>query len=380
MFAQRDIKRAGRTIVLVSALLLPSPIAAKEGDNGITKPVELPPFAARVKSCGRPVGLNKKLLFLQDNTRQFMQGAASGLQAAANDRGLSFEIELADNDPSRMAQDVDTALQDQVGGVIVAPIDPEGLSPHLIKLMHSGSYVGAIVPPPATTILNAPQYRTGQVLAETAAQYIRKTFTGRANVVLLTHDTNQFLAARFTAMRDLLSTLPNVNIVADISPQTVDSQGGYETMKVVLLANPRVDVVLGADTVVLGALRALREAGLDRPDQFLGGIDGEPEAVTEIKSRKSPYKSTISLNSPVFAYAMGEFAADWLEGKNVPQAMDVLPIALNADTIDQFERDMIDPRSVYKDLERRKKYLKMYGNICYDTRDQFLNFPWSSER
>ena len=21
----------------------------------------------------------------------------------------------------------------------------------------------------------------------------------------------------------------------------------------------------------------------------------------------------------------------------------------------------------------------MYGNICYDTRDQYINFPWSSE-
>ena len=41
--------------------------------------------------------------------------------------------------------------------------------------------------------------------------------------------------------------------------------------------------VLGADTVVLGALSALRDAGKARPDQFLGGVDGEPEAVAEIK-------------------------------------------------------------------------------------------------
>ena len=29
--------------------------------------------------------------------------------------------------------------------------------------------------------------------------------------------------------------------------------------------------------------------------------------------------------------------------------------------------------------ENRDAYLKMYGNICYDTRDQYVNFPWSSE-
>ena len=32
------------------------------------------------------------------------------------------------------------------------------------------------------------------------------------------------------------------------------------------------------------------------------------------------------------------------------------------------------------DKARRDVYLKMYGNICYDTRDQYVNFPWSSER
>ena len=59
--------------------------------------------------------------------------------------------------------------------------------------------------------------------------------------------------------------------------------GGYATMKLILAANAQVDVVLGADTVVLGALRALREAGKDRPRMFLGGIDGEPQAVAEIE-------------------------------------------------------------------------------------------------
>ena len=50
---------------------------------------------------------------------------------------------------------------------------------------------------------------------------------------------------------------------------------------------------------------ALRDAGKDRPDQFLGGIDGEPEAVAEIKTGDSPYKASIALSSPVFGYAMG---------------------------------------------------------------------------
>lgn len=78
----------------------------------------------------------------------------------------------------------------------------------------------------------------------------------------------------------------------------------------------------------------------------LGGIDGEAEAVAEIKRGDSPYKASISLASPVFSYALGQFAADWLDGKSVPQAMDILPIALTAQNMAQYERDVADPAAV----------------------------------
>jgi ribose transport system substrate-binding protein len=247
-------------------------------------------------------------------------------------------------------------------------------------MIWAGAYVGAVVPPPATSLLNAPQYLTGKVLAEAAAAYIRTHLNGKAKVVLLTHDNLQFLAPRFAAMRDTFRRMPGVTIVADISPTTVDKAGGYRTMKTILLAQPDVDVVLGADTVVLGALAALRAAGKARANQFLGGIDGEREAVEEIKKAGSPYKASISLASPIFGYAMGQHAADWLEGKTIPQAMDILPKALTAQNIKQYEHDVANPAAVYADPVQRNAYLRMYGNICFDTRDRYINFPWSSER
>lgn len=46
---------------------------------------------------------------------------------------------------------------------------------------------------------------------------------------------------------------------------------------------------------------------------------------------------------------MGQFAADWLEGKSIPQAMDILPIALTDDNIAQYEADLADPAAAYGD-------------------------------
>ncbi|MER8516455.1 sugar ABC transporter substrate-binding protein [Mesorhizobium sp. M1060] len=369
------------TLLGVAAVLAGGTVlaSAQDGPAGLTKPAVFAPFDPKAPACSPPPGLSKVLAFAQDNEREFMQGVDRGLAAAAKNRGLEYRRALANNDAAKGVEQVQLFLASKIGGLVAAPVDPASMSRSLQELIWSGAYVGTIVPPPATSLLNAPQYETGKVLAEAAAAYIKDKLGGKANVVILSHDSMEFLAPRFAAMREIFKAMPGVTIVADISPNPVNKEGGFATMSTILQAHPDVDVVLGADTVVLGALAALEAAGKARPDQFLGGIDGEPEAVAAIKKGGGPYKASISLASPVFAYAMGQHAADWLEGKSIPQAMDILPVALTSDYMAQYEADVADPAAVYKDPKRRDIYLRMYGNICYDTRDQYVNFPWSSE-
>jgi ribose transport system substrate-binding protein len=353
---------------------------AQEGSPGITQRTLFPAYDANAPACKLPPDLTKVIAFVQENERAFLQGVGYGLSLAAKNRGLEYRSVVVENDEVKAVEQIRRLRAAKVGALINASSDPAFVSRSLQEVIWSGAFVGTIVPPPATLLLNAPQYATGKVLTDAAIAHINTKLGGRANVVLLTQDTVEFLSPRFEAMRDGLNALPGVTIVADIAPKPVSKEGGFATMNTILLANPDIDVVLGADAVVLGALEALRAAGKDRPDQFLGGIDGEPEAVSEIKKGDGPYKASIALSSPVFGYAMGEFAADWLEGKSIPQAMDILPIALTAGNIAQYEADLLDPAAVYGNMARRNAYLRTYGNICYDTRDQYVNFPWSSER
>ena len=78
---------------------LMGPGAAQEGPPGITRPVVFPPYNPDAPACSLPPGLRKSLTFAQDNGRKFMQGVAQGLELAAKDRGLTYEIDQANNDP-----------------------------------------------------------------------------------------------------------------------------------------------------------------------------------------------------------------------------------------------------------------------------------------
>ena len=367
-------------VVLLALSSLTSDTAMAE-DNypGITQPVPFAAFNPDAPLCSAPPGLTKTLAYVQENEREFLQGVDNGLAMAAKDRGLTYSKVVVENDKDKAINEIQAFRRDKVGALVATSSDPRAVSSSLQQVIWSGAYVGTIVPPPATLLLNAPQYATGKALTDEAVAYIKSRLGGKATVVLLTQDVMQYLSPRFDAMRQGLEELPNVTIVADITPSPVTKAGGFAAMNTVLLANPDIDVVLGGDAVVLGALQALRAAGKDRPDQFLGGIDGEPEAVLELKKGDSPYKVSIALSSPVFGYAMGQYGADWIEGKSIPQAMDILPSAIAKDNIEQYEADLKNPAAVFADPIRRASYLKMYGNICYDTRAQYVNFPWSSE-
>ena len=117
-------------------------------------------------------------------------------------------------------------------------------------------------------------------------------------------------------------------------------------MRTILLAHPNVDVVLGADTVVLGALAALREAGKARADQFLGGIDGEPEAVAEIKKRR-PLQGEHQPGLARLRLCDGPARRRLAGGQEHPAGDGHPAQRADAANIAQYEADLADPAAVY---------------------------------
>jgi ribose transport system substrate-binding protein len=343
--------------------------------DGITKPVELKPFAPG--TAGEKPDLPKRLAFAMDNDREFAQAVKAGLEAAAKDNGVEFVSAISGGDSAKNVQQIQQFMAQGIGALALGPVDPAAQTPLMKEALEKGISVQSIVMPPATTQANADQYEVGRVLGEDAAKYIKTELGGKANVVILNQDKVEPIRPRFKAMRDAMKTVPGAKIVADLEPESTDKDGAFKTMNTVLQKNPKVDVVLGADSVVLGALAALEAAHKVTPKMYLGGVDGEPEALADIR-KGGPYKASVALAPAMFAYAMGQNAADWLDGKPIPQAIDIHPILLSSpQQIDLYEADERNPGAAYKDPGRRATYLKLLGSISYATRGNYLAYPWA---
>ena len=305
------------------------------------------------------------LAFSQDTRREFMQGVDQGLAAAAKDRGLQYRLLVADSDAARQAEQVRSLVAARAGGVVASAVN----SASLVRACRKSSGRAATSAPLWRRLRPRCSMRRNTSPARfwgTRRAPISGTLGGKAKVVLLTQDSLEFLAPRFVALRDSLVTF---RASASLPTSRPPGQQGRRLCDHAdhPARQPDIDVVLGADNVVLGALAALRAAGKTRANQFLGGIDGEPEAVSEIKKGNSPTRSASAWPRRSSATPWASTPPTGSRARASRRRWISCPSPLTAANIAQYEADLANPGRVYADPARRASYLKMYGNICYDT-------------
>ena len=72
----------------------------------------------------------------------------------------------------------------------------------------------------------------------------------------------------------------------------------------------------------------------------------------------------------MMGYAWGQYAADWLEGKEIPLLQQFNAIEMSsAESIDEFETAMANVRDTWQEAD---KYFTNLGSISYATRDNYL--------
>jgi ribose transport system substrate-binding protein len=303
---------------------------------------------------------------------EFFLRVTNSMQQACRDRGLEFVTAIAAGDAAANVEQIEGFLQRGVCGLATTLIDPAAQEAPLRAAIDRGVCTIGNVLPPSHVQVAASQYAIGFAQGQAAVRYIQDELGGEAQVVYFNSDGfGEALQPRGKGARDALAEGGDgIQIVSDMQPDDVTQDAAFNAMNTILQAHPEVNVVLGGDTWVTGALAALEAAGKASDDMYLSGVDGEPDALEAIK-RGGPYKASFAWPMDLVGYAFGQFAADWLEGRSVAKVIELRTVELNSpQAIDSFKETMETAADNWQDYAEGVKYL---GNISYDTRGEYLS-------
>jgi len=321
-------------------------------------------------TVGTKPDLPRRIAWANTSNAEFFLAITNSIEMAAEDRDLEFITAIANDDSAKNIEQINTFLQRGIAALCIQPLDANAQAPLMQQAIDQGIAVLSLVTPPSTTQAVADQYKVGYTQGEAAAKWITENLGGQAKVHYFNIDTIEVLIARHQGVLDGVKTAgEGVEIVSDVNAGAITNEAGFNTMNTVLQAHPDINVILGGDTLVLGALAAIEAAGKASENIYMSGIDGDTEALNKIRAG-GPYKASFAFAYPMMGYAWGQYAADWLDGKTIPQVMQFNAIELNsAETIDAFQAAMGNVRETWKDAGT---YFTNLGSISYDTRDQFV--------
>jgi ribose transport system substrate-binding protein len=108
---------------------------------------------------------------------------------------------------------------------------------------------------------------------------------------------------------------------------------------------------------------------------YLPGVDGDAEALALVREGGA-YKLSIAFAWRLMGFGLGQFGADWIEGKQVPQLVVARGVQLDsAAAVDEFTEASDDPAAAFADRARYEEYLPLYGTIDHASRHTYWSSP-----
>jgi ribose transport system substrate-binding protein len=337
--------------------------------------IALAPFDSN-GPAGAATGLPRRVAWANTADTQIFVALGNGIAAAAADTGLGYLTANAAGDPATNIGQIDTFLARGVGGMTIQPLDEAAQTPVMLNAISQGICVIGIINHPCTLQIAASQYRIGYAQGKAAADYITSHLGGRATVFNMNQDqTSPQLALRNQGVLAGLKTGGRrVNVIDQfVSVADQSAAGAFTFMTTALQQYPGISVVLGDDTPVLGAYRAFEQTGALKESMYFSGVDGDANSLALIK-QGGPYRASLAFAWPLMGYGMGRFAADWIDGREIPRVMVANTTLVDSPAaVAAFEDDNAELEATFSDRQKYENYFPLLGNVSYASRHTFWN-------
>lgn len=336
----------------------------------------LEPFDAS-GSKARSTGLPSRVAWAPTADSEFFLALGRGMELAAKERNVDYVTATSGNDPAKHVDQMNGFLAQGVGALAMQPLNPDADSLVLRRAIDKGVCAQGIITAPSTMQVVASQYQIGFDQGKAAADYVTAELGGNAKALYFNLDSaSPQLQIRHRGVLDGLKTGGGgLEVVGDLTVADISTASGFNTMMTALQTRGDIQVVLGGDTIVVGAYKALRDSGKLRDDMFLSGVDGDQEAL-DLVAAGGAYKLSIAFAWSLMGYGLGQFGADWIEGRDVPRLVVAKGVSLGSRAaVEQFRQASADPAAVFADRKRYQEYLPLLGNVSHASRQTYWTKP-----
>jgi len=266
----------------------------------------------------------------------FWLQVAGGVEAGGEEAGV--EVTLAGATAETQVQEqidkVRAAITQQVDALVVAPTQAEQLEPILQQAVDAGIPVLLVDTDiegwdGKETFVGTDNYQAGV----TAGEFILEQADSGSIAVIRGVPGNPSTDSRIDGALDTIEG-SGIEVVADLAANS-DRAEGRSVMADILQANPEVSIVFAAnDDMALGALEAIKSAGVAMEDILVIGVDGTSDAVDSMLAGE--LDASIAQNSFDMGRTSVELAVELLEGGTIEERVDTGVTVVTGENAEEY--------------------------------------------
>jgi ribose transport system substrate-binding protein len=326
-----------------------APASAAVSPDASVQPAASQPAASQ-PAAAQPTVEKKDLkdlkigLSMQTMGAPYFVAQSNAMKKLCDEKGITCYPVDAGGDMTKQLADIEDLLAKDIDILIINPTDPKGLIPATKSATDAGVPVFIMdnsIDPTATyvSMIQSNNLNNGEMVGVWLAQKM-----GNTEIKLGVLSGNQ---------GNLLGVDRRIGVVKGIVEEQLRSmnktnfkiltqgwgawsqEGGLKAAEDMLQAAPDMNCLVGEnDSMALGALMAIQNAGKDKDILVLAAADGQKEALALIKEGK--YGAT-GLNDPA---AVAKLTLDtilqYVDGKPVQKLVNTAPDVISKDNVDKY--------------------------------------------
>ncbi|MFD1859112.1 sugar ABC transporter substrate-binding protein [Aeromicrobium camelliae] len=279
---------------------------------------------------------------LKTLTSPYWLQVKGGAEQAGKDTGADVTLAGATQETAVQEQidKVRAAITQQVDALVVAPTQAEQLQPVLEEAKSADIPVLLVDTniegwDGAETFIGTDNRSAG----EQAGEFITEQTSEGSALLIRGVPGNPSTDDRIDGAKEVLEEA-GIDIAAELSANSDRAEGRSVTADA-LQANPDISIIFAAnDDMALGAIEAVKAAGLNPADMTIVGVDGTSDAVESIQNGE--LTASIAQN----AYDMGvtsvEEALKVIDGETIEKRIDTGVTLVTADNAEEYAQQLAD--------------------------------------